>query len=378
MATMTINQFISTAPLLPKGTSLLIRGPHGIGKSEVLRLLARLINERDGIDRPVIDRRLSQMSEGDMIGLPSTDGECTRFNPPDWYKRACDAPAVLLLDEINRASQEVIQSAFQIVLDGELNGWPLHPDTVVYSAINDDSRYTVNQMDPALLDRFWVVDLFPDLNDWIKWAEGEGNVHETVTSFIKTSSIFLDPATNADLNTVQPSRRSWKRLNDTLVKSKLIDTPEDPMFYNVSIGFVGVEAASAFQQYARDENSRISGEEILNSYTKIRKRIKKLGQERWNVVIDRVETVVKDMDELTPAQVKNLAALVGDVPSKELVIKLWTSLITHGVKKPKLAEGIHKALVKDVVAVFGVKVGPEGVNMPCDIPNITGLQSNAT
>jgi alkaline phosphatase D len=376
MTTMTINQFIRTAPMLPKGTSVLLRGPHGIGKSEVLRLLARLINERDKLDRPIIDRRLSQMSEGDMIGLPSTDGECTRFNPPDWYKRACLEPAVLLLDEINRASQEVIQSAFQIVLDGELNGWPLHKDTVVYSAINDDSRYTVNQMDPALLDRFWTVDLCPDINDWVNWAEGDGKCHETLVSFIKTSTQFLDPPANADVNSVSPSRRSWKRLNDALIHAGLMDHPEKPEFYNICIGYVGTEASQAFQQYAKDENSRISGEEILNSYTKIRKRIKKLGQERWNVVIDRIESTVKELDELTDVQVKNLSVLVEDIPSKELIIKLWTSVITHGVKKPKLAEGLHKALVKATVGVFGVKVGPEGVNMPCDIPNIQGLQSN--
>ena len=76
---MSIATFTSVVPHLPTNASILLRGPHGIGKSQVVRLAARLIAASEGLkDFPVIDRRLSQMSEGDMIGLPSTDGEVTR------------------------------------------------------------------------------------------------------------------------------------------------------------------------------------------------------------------------------------------------------------------------------------------------------------
>ena len=97
MTTMSIKTFINVAAKLPVETSVLLRGNHGIGKSQVVRQVAR------GFGLPVIDRRLSQMSEGDMIGLPSTDGEVTRFNPPDWFKTACTKPMCLFLDELNRA-----------------------------------------------------------------------------------------------------------------------------------------------------------------------------------------------------------------------------------------------------------------------------------
>ena len=138
MTTMSIQTFIKVASKLPIETSILLRGSHGIGKSQVVRQMAALFS------LPVIDRRLSQMSEGDMIGLPSTDGEVTRFNPPDWYKQACAKPMCLFLDELNRATPEVMQAAFQIVLDRELNGWKLHPQTRVYAAVNSSAAYTVN------------------------------------------------------------------------------------------------------------------------------------------------------------------------------------------------------------------------------------------
>ena len=118
------------------GRSVLLRGAHGIGKSQVVRQIAK------GFGLQVTDRRLSQMSEGDMIGLPSTDGEVTRFNPPEWYKDACTHARCLFLDELNRGLVGVLNGMFQIVLDRELGNGPdgkpmrLHPDTQVIAAVN--------------------------------------------------------------------------------------------------------------------------------------------------------------------------------------------------------------------------------------------------
>ena len=85
---------------------VLIRGRHGIGKSEVVYQLA------EQVDLPVVERRASQMTEGDLVGLPSTDGNTTTFNPPDWFKECCEEPRVLFLDEIDRATVEVRQGIF--------------------------------------------------------------------------------------------------------------------------------------------------------------------------------------------------------------------------------------------------------------------------
>ena len=64
MSSMTIATFLKVAPKLPKWVTVLMRGNTGIGKSQLVRQL-----DVEGLG--VIDRRLSQMSEGDMVGLPS-------------------------------------------------------------------------------------------------------------------------------------------------------------------------------------------------------------------------------------------------------------------------------------------------------------------
>ena len=87
---------------------VLLRGRHGIGKSTVVYQFA------DKIGRPVVERRASQMTEGDLVGLPIVEGNSTRFNPPDWFKTACDEPVILFLDEVDRATPEVRQGLFEL------------------------------------------------------------------------------------------------------------------------------------------------------------------------------------------------------------------------------------------------------------------------
>jgi len=349
MTTMSIKTFLSVASVIPGTTSVLLRGPHGIGKSQVVRQVA------DGFDLEVIDRRLSQMTEGDMIGLPSTDGEVTRFNPPEWFKRACVAPVALFLDELNRATPEVMQAAFQVVLDRELNGWKLHPETRVYAAVNASAAYTVNEMDPALLDRFWTIDLTPTVADWLAWAEDTGAIHDNVTSFIKQNEKWLDTPKGAEPSAVSPSRRSWERLSATLVKAGVVDQPDGALFYPLCLGFVGTEATIAFHGHVKTLDRQVSGEEIVNKYPEVKAKIARLGQEKLNVAIEKVTHHLHDqnINTLTDDQGRNLRDFMKDLPG-ELRTAAWAKWTSKGVEKLELAKSLHKWCVDSILETFGV------------------------
>jgi AAA domain (dynein-related subfamily) len=356
MTTMTIKTFTAVAPRLPRTTSVLLRGAHGIGKSQVVRQVAAQIAELEGLkDFEVMDRRLSQMSEGDMIGLPSTDGEVTRFNPPEWYKIACDKPVCLFLDELNRATPEVMQAAFQVVLDRELNGWKLHPQTRVFSAINHAATYTVNEMDPALLDRFWTIDLTPTPEDWLTWARKLGQIHATVVEFIATNEKWLDTPKDTDPGKVTPSRRSWERLSNALESAGVIDAPDDVMFYSMCLGYIGTEATIAFHSFAKTMDNQVSGEDVMERYQTIKGKIAKLGQEKQNIVIEKVsDYVTKKLKTLNDAQGANLRDFMQDLPG-ELRVSAWSKLTAGGVENLDLAKSVHKWCVTSILDVFGVK-----------------------
>ncbi|NBT35353.1 MAG: AAA family ATPase [Betaproteobacteria bacterium] len=344
MATISVKTLLEVAPLLPSETSVLLRGDHGIGKSQVVRQIAA------GLKLQLIDRRLSQMSEGDIIGLPSTDGNVTRFNPVSWFVEACDHPRVLLLDEINRATNEVMQAAFQIVLDRELNGRRLHPETRVFAAINTGASYTVNEMDPAFLDRFWVVDLTPTVEDWITW--GRGRLADVVVDFIAQNNKWLDPAKNANLADKQVSRRSWERLSKALTASGLVDNPENPLFYSVCSGFVGAPAAADFVSFAKSVEGRFTGEQIINTYSEIRPRLRKLrSQDRWNLAMEKAAEYVTTQSTLNKGQLANLRAFTQDIGA-ELRVALWSRLTSGGQDRLDLTKQVHGAIHDLVIESF--------------------------
>lgn len=386
-ASMSIESFLEVAKILPVTTSILMRGNHGIGKSKLAKLIGELraSKELDGIEREFIDIRLSQMTDGDMLGLPSTDGKVTRWNPMEWFQKACTKPCTLCLDELNRATGEVMQASFQIILDRELAGMKLHKDTIVISAINTASQYSVNEVDPALLDRFFVCDLVPTPKDWLNWAETKNesklikqNVHPIIVDFIRGNEAWLDtPKDLADPTDVAPSRRSWEFVSDALVKCGVVNDPDDARFLTLCKGFLGQEAALTFRKFAKEQDRQISAEDVLNSYTskKVQKKLRNadgnVTQDLFNELIQKVASHCHgtEMKDLTDKQGKNVAAFMKDLPH-ELRIQFWTVMTEKGVENLTFSQAVHKYCGELVLEVFGVLPGEAGVGMVPNIPSM--------
>ena len=270
MATVDFATFMSIAPMiLDAGLPVLLRGRHGIGKSEVVYQIAAM----RGL--PVVERRASQMTEGDLMGLPSIKGEATSWNPPDWYKKACNEPVLLFLDEVDRATLEVRQGIFELNDSRKLNGWHLHPKTVVMAAMNGGehsgaSSYQVGEMDPAELSRWSVFDLDPSVKDWLDYANGK--VAGVLWDFIKSDSRHLEyiPTKGGfEPNKVYPDRRAWFRLDKTIDGACLLaeDKPSAgtlATIYHLACSFVGTEAAVSFRDFVEKYERQVTVEDILD------------------------------------------------------------------------------------------------------------------
>lgn len=352
---------------LPSNISVLIRGEHGIGKSETVHQLKDALTAVNGIEYTLIDRRMSQMTEGDVIGLPKMDDEVTRFLPAEFIKTACDKPCILFLDEINRATQEVMQACFQLCLDRELNGNRLHPETRVFAAVNASAKYQVNEMDPAFLDRFFVIDLKPSAEDWFEWAEGPGEIHADMLAFLKERTTRLEPS-DVNPGTVQPSRRSWARLDRTYRANKVYDAEMDKdtaargRAYSLAIGFVGLEASSEFGDFLARRESRFNALDVMDSYAKNQAKIKKLGQDKLNGLIDTIVEHCKT-NQVTTAQADNLGSFVKDLPGELRVAFITT--YTKGTRPTPLFtvnfKTINPAVVPHIVAVFNDKASADAI-----------------
>lgn len=228
---------------------VMLRSRHGMGKSQVVYQYAAEKN------LPVIERRASQMTEGDLLGLPRVSGTCTEWLPPEWLQRACQTPVLLFVDEIDRATTEVRQGFFELTDSRKVAGQRLHPDTLIFAAVNSGenaAQYQVSEMDPAEISRWVVFDLEPSVEDWLNWAKDK--VDPIIWDFINTNQSHLEHRGDFEPNKVYPSRRSWHRFSDTLAKGDKILEPSkpNPVLYNLGCAFVGLEASVAFQDFVKN------------------------------------------------------------------------------------------------------------------------------
>ena len=314
--------FVKLAPAVSAARlPVLLRGRHGVGKSQVVYQLAA------NMGLPVVERRASQMTEGDLVGLPSIDGNRTTFNPPDWFKEACEEPVCLFLDEVDRATLEVRQGIFELTDSRKLNGHHLHQDTVVFAAINGGEhgeQYQVNEMDPAELDRWSVWDIEPTVEDWL--ACGKENVDSLVWDFVNQNRSHLEHKGAIEPNKRYPSRRSWKRLNDVLDAAGLLEEPSPDMF-NLSQSFVGFEAAVALNDFAKNYDRVVTVDQLLNG-----ERVEALAAFSLNehcAMVEKFDSEALAIAPMSDEHLGNLSAYFITLPS-EAAMKLWTVISTAG------------------------------------------------
>jgi len=316
---------------------VLIRGRHGIGKSETVYQYA----EKVGL--PIVERRASQMSEGDLVGLPVIDGDSTGWNPPDWYKRACREAVVLFMDELDRATTEVRQGFFQLADSRTLNGHRLHPDTLLFAAVNGGvhgSQYQVSDMDPAELDRWTVYDLEPSVEDWVSYASDNNRVNPIVVDFIRHNHGHLEHSKDFEPGKVYPSRRSWERLSRAIDgRAMLADEYKGNLekVFVLACGFVGLEAAIAFRDHAERYENMVSPADILKSGAR------RTADFKLNDHVTMVEKLlVYDglVGDMSDESFNNFIEYLLSMPA-EAIMKFYTSMNATKEKLPVILR-IHK------------------------------------
>jgi hypothetical protein len=353
---------------LPVEQAVLVRGGHGIGKSALAKTLGEVF------EIPVIDLRLSQMTEGDFLGLPKLyDAEYdesgalvkhgrTEFMPPDWFVTACTVPVVLLLDEINRATPELMQCGFQLIYDRMIQGKSLHPGTRIIACVNASHHYQVNEMDPALLNRFWTCDLVPTFSDWKEWAIST-KLDWSIIEFCEQNQMhwWHNPKQGAlEPGKIYPTPRGWDMLNRALKQPRgnghtAFDELNSPIFRHLCAGLVGDEAGSSYHAFVKNYDRQISAKMILDEYKTVKKRVVDgLSVESIGTVIDKI--VVACEDALwTKSQAKNVSSFMTDIKNNELAFALWTRI--SSIRKNDIASKNMRLLHREAREVIMAAMG---------------------
>lgn len=345
--TINARELIAVLRLLPSDKSVLIIGPHGVGKSMITAELARHFG------LPLIDRRLSQMTEGDIIGLPKVADDVTAFYAVDWFRQACLQPCVLLLDELNRASTEILNAAFQIVLDRELNGNRLHSGTRVIACINAGAHYAVNDMDPALINRFAIFHFEPDQDDWLAWARTDNRIDPVLIDYVghHPTELRFKELDKMEPLTAYPTPRGWEAVDKCLKGAGM--PPLDvcgrsapPGFFHIVASLVGHPSAIGFCKWVQEYNRVVTAEDILDRYDEMENIIKSLPHDSVVALLDKIGHHCAKHD-WTEKQAENLCKFGIAMLTGEDHVLLFSK-----VTSTKKMENIQKYHATDLIPVL--------------------------
>lgn len=387
--------------LLSPERPLCVRGRHAVGKSEGVyqgaalrrsefyrspenceRMVAALggavpyLRAKNRVTKwsyemglPVIERRLSQMTEGDIIGLPMMDSAArgTQFKPVDWLIQSCDFPVVLFLDERNRALEGVKQAVFQLADSKSFYGNRLHEETFIAIAENIGDMYTVNQSDPAEVSRGAVVELLPTVEEWLEYVSQRCD--GAMVEFCRQNHKFIEHNGIHEPNKKYPDRRAWVALDEELTQHKLYDNVENPLFYVLTGAFLGVEVAGAFKKFCAERDRQVSAEDILKDWEKARRKLGKTSNEIYVELVAKLSDWLlrkdeknKLVNELTDDQAKQLALFMFDAPPEPRM----TMFGTLQKSMPNMVKTI--GLVQDLVVATAT--GKETSTIPR--PTVSG------
>ena len=164
--------------------SVLLEGPTGIGKSEIVRHVAA----RLGIGTVVLD--LSLLEPPDLVGLPVVREGRTTYAVPEALP--ADGAGILMLEELNRAERYIQQPALQLLTARRLHEYELPPDWVCFAAVNPETaEYQVTTLDRALRARFLEVSVRADRAAWLAWAQLHG-IHPGIVALAQAHERIFD------------------------------------------------------------------------------------------------------------------------------------------------------------------------------------------
>jgi hypothetical protein len=279
--------------------SVLMEGLHGIGKSEIVKQYCT----KGGYFYTALF--LSHQEVGDLIGIPYIENGVQHWSVPVWLQRMNAAAekgmhCVLLLDELNRAQTDVLNSALQLVLERQIHEHILPVvngvRTQIIACTNPASAgdYQVQEFDPALLDRFCKLEVEVDAKAWLAWAR-ENDVNPIVRDFIMNNltKIHFVPEDQAQTGATP---RSWTKL------AKFVDIfdkmPEESIFPIIK-GKVGSSLGAQFYTYYNEYNKNVSIEDIEKAIEKTYKVQVDKGEFDLEKIGKVVKKLTKEMEGVT-------------------------------------------------------------------------------
>jgi MoxR-like ATPase len=237
---------------------IMLHGKPGIGKSDMIREIAREWKDENGKDAPreFIDIRLPLYESVDLKGYPylkdRKDGnKALAFAMSEefpWEDTDPDSTAIILLDEINGAMQSTQLASYQLILDRAIGNKKLAKGVAIVAAGNRESdKGATNPMPKPLENRFLHVEVTPKFDSWATWAIAKG-VNVNILGYLAKNQHKLNDFDPQKSSRAFGTPRSWYKASKILELNS--NASEETIFHLVASA-VGYPTGTEFMAFKR-------------------------------------------------------------------------------------------------------------------------------
>lgn len=166
---------------------ILIKGAPGIGKTKLVEAAAEKAKANLIVMHPVVDDPVDY--KGLPMGHPDENGTFVAdFFPIGSLRQLVEASelTVCFLDDLGQAPPAVQAACMQLILARKINTVDVSPHVVFVGATNrkEDRAGVTGILEPVKSRFVTILELEPDLDQWIKWAYVNGIPAEMI-AFLK-------------------------------------------------------------------------------------------------------------------------------------------------------------------------------------------------
>lgn len=288
---MNFNQLKQALPVLLKHDVVpFIWGHFGVGKTQGVKQLAK--------EKGFVHLHLATQEIGDLVGLLKHNKDGTvSHSRPEWFPT--EGEGIVFLDELNRASPDVIQCMFSFITGKTIHRHKLPDGWKIVAAGNYQSNdYNVTDTsDAAWMSRFCHLDFNPSIEEFAYFAETKGQDVLGAFALESPEMIEVQKREKPELNVV-PDRRAWLDLLAPLEAEEMEDTTR----FEVYSGLVGSIAASSFLNFKKNSEKSIKLKDVLKDYSKVRSRVRlanKDAETRFDILSKPLDELVVKLENVT-------------------------------------------------------------------------------
>lgn len=268
-----LKEFAHGISTVGRNVTIIGQGEPGIGKSAMLREIARL---NPGYETAYIDCTLLDLGD---FALPYTVEEngmrVTRFAPNARFKMHSGKPVIAMLDEVGKAMKAVKNVLLTLMLEHRIGDQYLPEGSVVFGTTNLASDGVGDLLEAHARNRVAFVTVRkPDADEWIEWAI-ENDIAPEIIAWVKqfphSMASYTDASQRDNPYIFNPTRagatafvtpRSLEKASNI---AKQRSTLGDALTISLLTGTIGESAARDMQAFFTVVDKLPTWEQITKS-----------------------------------------------------------------------------------------------------------------